>query len=266
MTSETPAANILGTIGTVCWCIQMIPQIVHNYRNKNCEGLQPLMLFLWSASGVPFSIFFVSRNASIPIQIQPQCFTFLCLVTWAQTLHYPPVSQSKKKTLVYVSAFVIVSVALEVGFIIPLKKAYEKGIMWPSLIFGIIAAILLAIGLLPPYFELAKRQGRVVGINFVFLTLDFSGAFFSVLSVAFAKEVDILGIIIYCVVGFLELGIFASHFVWYLRIGRKMSSKKNEGDEEDGLALDTEETTVGNLVKAETQETTKTTASDDTIA
>ncbi len=262
MTSETPVANILGTIGTVCWCIQMIPQIIHNYRNKNCEGLQPLMLFLWTASGVPFSIFFVSRDASIPIQIQPQCFTFLCLVTWAQTLHYPPVSQSKKKTILYVGLFLIISIALEVGFIIPLKRLTAKNIMWPSLIFGILASILLAVGLLPPYFELAKRQGRVVGINFVFLSLDFSGALFSVLSVAFAREVDVLGIVLYCIVGFMELGIFSSHLIWYLRIGRKMKKDDNR-ESEDELA--TSMTEVDDLKKAESNETTKSCDTADTI-
>jgi hypothetical protein len=32
-------------------------------------------------------------------------------------------------------------------------------------IIGIVAAILLAAGLIPPYFEIAKRRGRVVGIS-----------------------------------------------------------------------------------------------------
>lgn len=35
------------------------------------------------------------------------------------------------------------------------------------LVVGIVAAILLAAGLLPPYGELWKRKGRVVGINWV---------------------------------------------------------------------------------------------------
>ncbi len=30
---------------------------------------------------------------------------------------------------------------------------------------GVIAAILLALGLLPPYFEIWKRRGRVIGIS-----------------------------------------------------------------------------------------------------
>jgi hypothetical protein len=32
-------------------------------------------------------------------------------------------------------------------------------------LIGVLAAVLLALGLIPPYFELAKRGGRVVGIS-----------------------------------------------------------------------------------------------------
>lgn len=37
--------------------------------------------------------------------------------------------------------------------------------MWPDLVVGIVAAILLVAGMLPPYFELWKRDGRVIGIS-----------------------------------------------------------------------------------------------------
>lgn len=47
---------------------------------------------------------------------------------------------------------------------------------------GIIAAVLLAAGLLPPYRELWKRRGRVIGINWVFLGMDWFGAFFSLMA------------------------------------------------------------------------------------
>jgi hypothetical protein len=42
---------------------------------------------------------------------------------------------------------------------------YREGTTWPALLFGIIAAIMLALGLIPPYFELRKRNGRVIGIS-----------------------------------------------------------------------------------------------------
>lgn len=239
--SETPAANILGTIGTVCWCIQLIPQIIHNYRHKNCEGLRPLMLFLWSASGVPFSIYFVSRRSSIPIMVQPQIFTTLCVITWAQALYYPPVQVSRKRLITLISTFLVVGIALEAGFIIPCRNAYDDGTEWPSLIFGVIASILLAVGLVPPYFELAKRQGRVVGINFVFLSLDFSGAFFSILSLVFAREMDIMGIVLYCIVAAMELGIFTSHVIWWIRIGRHQKKTVDDEEAHKDVPSDTEE-------------------------
>ena len=81
-------ATILGLIGTVCWCIQLIPQIVHSYRTKNTEGLPAAMMFLWSASGLPFGIYAISQRFNIPIMVQPQFFCLLCGISWAQCLFY----------------------------------------------------------------------------------------------------------------------------------------------------------------------------------
>ncbi|CCG25475.1 hypothetical protein CORT_0C00980 [Candida orthopsilosis Co 90-125] len=213
------AENVLGTIGTILWCIQLVPQIIRNFRVKNCHGLPPTMMFLWAASGIPFSIYFIGIDGSIPLRIQPQLFTFFCLVTWVQVLYYPPVQMSRKKLVLVVGAFVLVSVGLELGFILWLRPLHRRGITWPMLIIGIIASILLAIGLIPPYFELAKRKGRVIGINFVFLTMDSLGAIFSLLSIVVGKF-DILSCILYAVVIALELGIFTSHLIWWLRFGK----------------------------------------------
>lgn len=99
------------------------------------------------------------------------------------------------------------------------------------LIIGIIASILLAIGLIPPYFELAKRKGRVIGINFVFLTMDSLGAIFSLLSIVVGKF-DVLSCVLYAVVIVLELGIFSSHLIWWLRFG-KDAPKESELLEEE---------------------------------
>lgn len=213
------AENVLGTIGTVLWCIQLVPQIIRNYRVKNCEGLPPTMMFLWAASGVPFSIYFFGIDGSIPLRIQPQLFTFFCLVSWVQVLYYPPTQIPRKKLILTTAAFVLVSVGLEVGFILWLRPLHRRGIKWPMLVIGIIATVLLGIGLIPPYFELAKRKGRVIGINFVFLTMDSSGALFSMLSIVVGKF-DVLSCILYAVVLALELGIFSSHLIWWLRFGK----------------------------------------------
>ncbi|OJI87477.1 hypothetical protein ASPTUDRAFT_61942 [Aspergillus tubingensis CBS 134.48] len=74
-TDATPASNVLGTIGTVFWCIQLVPQIWYNWRRKKTEGLPPAMGFLWA-------------EVNLPMQIQPQIFGTFSAIIWAQILHY----------------------------------------------------------------------------------------------------------------------------------------------------------------------------------
>lgn len=224
------AVNVLGTIGTVLWCVQLVPQVIRNFIKKNCEGLPPLMMFLWAASGIPFSIYFIGSEGSIPLQIQPQLFTFFSLITWAQALYFPPVQMQKIKVLILVSSFVLISVGLEVGFILWLKPVYEHGTHWPMLVFGIIASVLLGLGLIPPYFELAKRKGRVVGINFFFLGMDTAGAVFSLISII-VGTIDGMSMALYITVIALETGIYTSQIIWYLFYGRKILKEEKREKE-----------------------------------
>lgn len=157
--------------------------------------------------------------------IQPHVFMALCIVSWAQSLHYPPVETPKRTLLAVVGCFILIAIGLEAGFVFPCRTAYDKGTGWPSLVFGIVASVLLTLGLIPPYVELAKRKGRVIGVNFIFLAMDLSGAVLSALSLVFARERDVMGIFLYCIVGFMELGIMASHIIWWLRFGREESRR-----------------------------------------
>lgn len=81
---------------------------------------------------------------------------------------------------------------IETGLIIAIRSAYTRGIDWPVLLIGIVAFVTLISGYLPIPFELLKRRGRVVGIDFVFLTIDFFGAFFSLLALVAQNEFDVL--------------------------------------------------------------------------
>ena len=45
------------------------------------------------------------------------------------------------------------------------QDPYARGISWPMTAVGVIAAILLGAGILPPYFEIWKRGGRCIGIS-----------------------------------------------------------------------------------------------------
>lgn len=241
------AATTLATIATVCWCVQLIPQIIYNWRRKDCTGLPPLMMFLWVVSGIPFAIYFCVSKGNVVLQIQPHLFMFFCGISFVQSCYYPPCSLAVRKIVAIVVGIIVVDIGMEVGFILWLRPLYSRGITWPDLIFGIIATVLLAIGLLPPYFELAKRNGRVVGINFIFLFIDSLGAWLSIISVV-VGNMDTMGIILYSVIAGLELGIFLSHFIWCCRfkwfgnhdpeetdaVGEEKSVKDTQYDEKDG--------------------------------
>src|SRR5271156_305104 len=82
------AANVLGTLGAVCWSVQLIPQIVINYRRHDTTGLQPTMMLLWACAGVPLGIYNIVQNFNIALRIQPQILTTLSLITWAQCKYY----------------------------------------------------------------------------------------------------------------------------------------------------------------------------------
>ncbi|GMM32418.1 hypothetical protein DAMA08_051630 [Martiniozyma asiatica (nom. inval.)] len=248
-------SNVLGTIGTVCWCIQMVPQIIANYRKKNTEGFPELMCLLWCLCAPFFAVFIVSENASIPLMLQPHLFGIFCFITYLQVMYYPPVQRPKKEILLRGGAFILFQIAIEVGFIIPLRKIYKEGTTWPTIVFGILASIILAVGLIPPYFELAKRKGRVIGINFGFLLLDFSGAVFSLASLLVDKnDLDIMGCILYSICGSLELGIFISHFIWFIRFkifGRERVADEEVIDNVSSSDLEVEITKVENDISSE---------------
>jgi hypothetical protein len=82
--------------------------------------------------------------------------------------------------------------AIEAGLILAIRPAYTRGLEWPVLLIGIVAFISLISGYLPIPLELIKRRGRVVGIDFIFLTIDWCGAFFSLLALVAQIEFDVL--------------------------------------------------------------------------
>ncbi|SCW04290.1 LAFE_0H10264g1_1 [Lachancea fermentati] len=238
------AATALATVGTVCWCIQLIPQIIFNYRRKDCEGLPPLMMLLWVVSGIPFAIYFMVTKGNMTLQVQPHLFMFFCSISYIQSLYYPPVQLAHKKIIMIILTLIVVDVGMEVGFTLWLRPLYARGVHWPSLIFGILASVLLGLGLVPPYFELAKRRGRVVGINFIFLGIDSLGAWLSIVSVILGN-MDIMGIILYSIVAALELGIFISHFIWCCRFKWFGNGTTEDVDEEKQQNCSNSEASIG---------------------
>ncbi|KKF93440.1 putative protein C2E12.03c [Ceratocystis platani] len=65
-----------GTLGAVCWSIQLIPQIVINYRRHHATGLQPAMMMLWAWAGVPLGVYNIVEDFNLALKIQPQILTW----------------------------------------------------------------------------------------------------------------------------------------------------------------------------------------------
>ncbi|KAI9929942.1 hypothetical protein AWENTII_003606 [Aspergillus wentii] len=233
----TVASNVLGTIGTVLWCVQLIPQIWFNWRRKNTDGFPPLMMFLWASCAVPMGAYLILQEVNIPLQIQPQIFGFFSLVSLGQILYY-----NHNYSLVKVLAVVLGTSALfggiEALLILTLRIPYNKGVTWPDIVVGVVATVLLASGLIPPYFELRKRDGRVIGINWVFLSIDTFGGLFSLFALAAQGSFDILGGIMYIVVVVLEFGIYASHIIWRIRYRKLRKEAKAAGKTIDEMLED----------------------------
>lgn len=234
-TSIPVAANVLGTIGTVLWCVQLLPQIWTNYRTKNTEGLPGAMLFIWAVCAVPFGAYSICQNFNIPVQIQAQCFGTFALISWAQTLIYHnhwPVWKASSLAGFFMALFGGVEAAL----ILTLRPVYDRGVEYPMIILGVVASVLLVAGLIPPYFEIWRRRGRVVGISWIFLTIDWNGAFFSLLALAVQNTFDILGGVLYILCILMEGAIFLSHLIWLFRTRKIRAQAKAEGKTFDDIA------------------------------
>ncbi|ROV93259.1 hypothetical protein VPNG_09570 [Cytospora leucostoma] len=241
------AATVLGTIGTILWCVQLVPQIWTNWRTKSTDGLPGSMMFLWALCGVPFGTYSVVQNFNLPIQVQPQCFMALCLASWAQTLVY---SRRRRPWRPWAAALLGVGAAavfagVEAALVLTIRPVYDRGDDTPVLVVGIVASVLLAAGLLPPYGEIWKRRGRVIGINWVFLTMDWNGAFFSLMAVA--QKICRSASVYATADGYnppsiaLEAGIFTSHIIWLLRTREIRKQAKAQGKTFDDIAAEHEE-------------------------
>ncbi|KXX80874.1 hypothetical protein MMYC01_202054 [Madurella mycetomatis] len=216
---------------------QLIPQIWTNWRTKSTDGLPGNMMFLWALSGIPFGVYAIAQNFNIPLQVQPHIFSSLCLISWSQTLLYHRKWPSWRVWLLTIVVFSIFA-SVEIALIFTLKPLYDDGNAIPITAVGAIAAVLLAAGLLPPYGEIWKRRGRVIGINWIFLSMDWFGAFFSLMALVAQRTFDALGGVLYIVCCLLEIGIVLSHLIWLARTRKIRNDAAAQGKTFDDVAAD----------------------------
>lgn len=71
---------------------------------------------------------------------------------------------------------------VEAALILALKVALSRSIYWPTTLMAVIAAVLLALGVLRHYWDIWTYR-TVRGISFIFVGIDAAGDLFSLLSI-----------------------------------------------------------------------------------
>lgn len=84
----------------------------------------------------------------------------------------------------------------EVGLVFALRVARDRGQDWASILMAIIAAVLLAGGVLRHYIDMYRTRSDA-GISLKFAVLDLSGDIASLVSVVFQPTLKIYGLVIY---------------------------------------------------------------------
>jgi hypothetical protein len=186
------------------------------------------MLILWSICGVPFGVYAIVQNFNFALKFQPQAFAGLTLIAWGQTLYYHNKWRAWTATLATI-ALAASFALMELVLILTLRGPYQRGVQWPMMLMAISASLIQVAGLIPPYFELAKRSGRVIGIDFWFLIIDYAGAFFSLMAVVAQQWFDALGASLYIACIVLETGIFVSQGIWLWRVRHVRREAKKAG-------------------------------------
>ncbi|KZT64411.1 hypothetical protein DAEQUDRAFT_678586 [Daedalea quercina L-15889] len=174
MPSNSVAENVLGTMGAVCWTIQLVPQIWKSWRAKSTKGLSPWLVALWGISVAFMGVYAIVQDLNIPLILQPQLFGGLCLASWAQCQYYGAGRPRALCVVLYVGALTALA-GFQVGMVYAVRPSYERGDGRAVETFGIISSILLSLALFPQYYE----------ISVPFMTIDMLGGVFSDLSLAF---------------------------------------------------------------------------------
>ncbi|KAK2737770.1 hypothetical protein FQN57_007418 [Myotisia sp. PD_48] len=218
------AANILGTIGAVCWSVQLIPQIIVNYRRHHAIGLQSSMMMLWAWAGVPLGVYNIVEEFNIALRIQPQILSVLSLMTWIQCYYY----QKNWRILHCLTAFTLLAFVMggiEATLIIALRIARKRHLDWPMTLMAVLSAVLLAAGVLRHYWDIYTHR-TVRGISFIFVGIDAAGDLFSLISILFQPGLDILGMAIYGSELLLWIGVFMCG--GYFNLGPWLRKKRDK--------------------------------------
>ncbi|KAK0467218.1 uncharacterized protein EV420DRAFT_672174 [Desarmillaria tabescens] len=224
MLVNAAAENALGTLGTVCWTIQLLPQIWKTWREKSTEGLSPWLVcvlhlivialsltdlilpsLIWGLTAIFLGVYAIVQKLSIALIVQPQLFGTLSLISWGQCQYYDNNWSIKRSVLAVVSIVSLIG-GLQAGMVFAVRPSYEHGNHRGVDFFGVFASVMLSAGLLPQFYEIYKHK-EVIGISKLFMLVDLLGGVFSLLSLVFRDTFDVLAGVAYSLVVVLDGGV-----------------------------------------------------------
>ncbi|GJE88352.1 PQ-loop repeat-containing protein [Phanerochaete sordida] len=202
MPDNAVAENVLGTLGTVCWMVQLLPQVWKSWREKSTEGLSDYLVLLWSIAAWFLGVYAIVQDLNVPLIIQPQIFGFLTLLSWAQCQYYGR-KRPLKVCVTLFATIMLCQAGFEVGMVYAVRPSFRAGNIRGTQFFGIMASVLLSLGLFPQYYEI-YRYREVIGISIPFMMIDLLGGVFSALSLVFKPKFDVIAGVAYSLVVVLD--------------------------------------------------------------
>ncbi|KAF9362827.1 hypothetical protein BGX34_005429 [Mortierella sp. NVP85] len=223
--------NVFGMLGIIFWSLQLLPQVIDNYKAKSTEGLSYSMFFIWVLCALGFGSYSIAENLSIPIILQPQIFGSLSALCYLQCLYYGKRTRwSLKKTVIGGILMFIAMAGIEVAAVYATKAGEHHQVQGTTEAAGIIPIILLAMGFVPQYVDI-YREKSVVGVSMAFIVADAMGAVFSIISLCFRDTFDLLATLNYVVVLICDLIIFV-FYIYYNKLNPSLARNKGaQGDD-----------------------------------
>lgn len=128
---------------------------------------------------------------------------------------------------------------IQAGLIIALRIPNSRDIEWPMILMAALSAALLAAGVLRHYWDIYLHR-TVRGISFIFVAIDAAGDVFSLVSLLFQPELDVMGIVIYATEFVLWCGVFAcggyyNFLPWFRKRWSNRAVKGTLETADDGL-------------------------------
>lgn len=171
-------AQTCGFIGTVCFILMLVPQIVLNAKNASTEGLSLGLVLSWHLAAALSAAFFTLQPGSLLPVCSMACFVLTSAIIEAQMIAYS--SRLKANSSIRPRTIIIgTSVAFTaICFCFVGIFAWGLSLMsaeWTYLLGNVLPSLLLGLGFLPQFHEFISSWS-IEGYSFGVTAFDVVGS------------------------------------------------------------------------------------------